>query len=124
NTSIDGTLVTSHSAPLAGLDPFTTYEYYVRSADAAGNAATSSPTQTFSTAANPFIYLQFEAESGMLVAPVRTNMGAVDAFGSGYIDTPTGTPTAGTATFGVNLPSDGTWYLWVRIYAEAGADTW
>jgi len=130
-TSIDATLVTSHSVSLAGLDPSTTIEYYVRSADSAGNAATSSPTKTFVTAANAFTYLRMEAEAGTLVAPVRTNSGAAGAYGSGYIDTPAGTPTgsatvpAGTATFGVQIPTTGTWYFWYRIYGTAAAnDTW
>jgi hypothetical protein len=130
-TAINATLVTSHSTGLTGLDPSTTYEYFVRSADAAGNASTSSPTKTFVTTANAFTYLRFEAESGTLVAPVRGVSAAPGAYGSGYIDTPAGTATgsatapAGTATFGVNIPSAGTWYLWVRLYGpDANTDTW
>ena len=130
-TSIDATLVTSHTSHLAGLEPSTTYEYYVRSVDADGNAASSSPTETFATTANNFAYLRFEAESGRLAAPVRENLGAPRAFGSGYIDTPPETPEgdatspAGTATFGVNIPSSGTWYLWVRMYgADFARDRW
>ena len=38
-TAVDGTLLTAHSTVLTGLAPATTYEYYVRSADSAGNAA-------------------------------------------------------------------------------------
>ena len=72
-TSIDGTLVTSHSSRLAGLEPITTYECYVRSADALGNPATSSPTQTFATTDNSYTYLRFEVESGRLVTPVQTS---------------------------------------------------
>lgn len=130
-TSIDATLVTSHNVALLGLDPATTIEYYVRSADGAGNATTSSPTKTFVTTANSFTYLRFEAESGTLVAPVRSNTGVAGAFGSGSIDTPAGTPTgsagspAGTATYGISIPSAGTWYVWVRLYGPAAAsDTW
>ena len=48
-TAVDSTLVTSHSVQLGGLDPDTTYEYNVRSTDAAGNTATSSPDQSFTT---------------------------------------------------------------------------
>lgn len=130
-TAIDATLVTSHSVPLAGLAPSTAYEYYVRSADAAGNAATSSPTQTFTTTANGYAYLRFEAEAGTLTAPVRSVGGAAGAFGSGYVDTPSGTPTgsasspSGTAVFGIDIPSAGTWYLWVRMYgSNASHDSW
>jgi hypothetical protein len=130
-TTIDATLATSHSEPLQGLAPSTTYEYYVRSADAAGNAATSTPTQTFVTGANAFTYVSFEAEAGNVVAPVRVVNGAASTFGGSYIDTPSGTTTgtatapAGTATFGVNVPSAGTWYLWVRMYGvSTTADSW
>ena len=130
-TTADATLVTAHSVALAGLDPSTTIEYYVSSADSAGNSTNSAPTKTFATTANSFTYLRFEAEAGTLVAPVRSNSGATGAFGAGYIDTPAGTPAgsasspAGTATFGVQIPSAGTWYLWVRVYApSAASDTW
>jgi len=130
-TLVDATLVTSHSTGLAGLDASRTYEYYVRSADSAGNAATSTPVKTFVTTANTFSYLRFETESGTLVAPVRSISGAAGAFGGGYIDTPAGTATgsatapSGTATFGVNVPSSGTWYLWVRMYGpDVNTDSW
>jgi hypothetical protein len=121
-TAIIATLLTSHTTALTGLVPSTTYEYYVRSADSAGNVATSTPIKTFLTGSSAFAYLRFEAESGTLVAPLRGVSGAAGAFGSGYIDTPAGTGTgsatspAGTATFGVNIPTAGTWYLWVRMY--------
>ena len=130
-TATDATLVTSHSTGLTGLSDSTTYEYYVRSADSAGNAATSTPTKTFVTIANAFTYLRFEAESGTLVAPMQLVTGAAGAFGSGYIDTPAGTATgsatapAGTATLGVNVPTSGSWRLWVRVYGPgANADAW
>jgi hypothetical protein len=130
-TAIDATLSTSHSTGLTGLSDSTTYEYYVRSADSAGNAATSSPTRTFVTTANAFTYLRFEADAGALVAPVRSVTGVADAFGSGYIDTPAGTPTgsasapAGTSTLGVNIPTSGSWRLWVRVYGpDTSSDTW
>ncbi len=130
-TSVNPTLVTSHSSGLAGLDPSTTYEYYVRSADAAGNVSTSTPIKTFVTTANTYTYLRFESESGTLVAPVRSVSGGTGVYGGGYLDTPAGTTTgtasspAGTATFGVNIPAAGTWYLWVRMYgAGATTDSW
>jgi hypothetical protein len=129
-TAIDATLVTSHSTGLTGLSDSTTYEYYVRSADSAGNAATSTPIKTFVTTANGFTYLRFETEGGTLVAPMRSVSGASGAFGSAYIDTPSGTPTgsatapAGTATLGVNVPTSGSWRLWVRMYGpDATSDS-
>jgi len=124
-TAIDPTLVTSHSVALGGLSPSTTYEYYVRSADGAGNVATSTPTSTFVTTASAYSYLRMEAEAGTIVGPMRTVASAAGAFQSSYIDTPAGTATgtatapSGTATFGVNIPTAGTWFLWVRLYAPA-----
>jgi hypothetical protein len=129
-TAVDATMVTSHSVGLQGLSPSSTWEYYVRSADAASNAATSTPTSTFGTGTNSYSYLRFEAESGTIVAPMRSVGSASGAFSSSYVDTPSGTTTgsattpAGTTTFGVNIPTAGTWYLWVRLYGpSATADT-
>jgi hypothetical protein len=127
-TTLDATLVTVHSESLTGLSPSTTYEYYVRSADTAGNA-TQSTVRTFATTANTFSYFRFEAEAGGLVTPVRSVTGAAGAFGSSYIDTTTGGGTAtsptGTATFGVNIPTAGTWYLWVLMNGTNGnTDSW
>jgi hypothetical protein len=129
-TDVDATQVTSHTVTLQGLDPSATYQYHVRSADAAGNASTSSPDQTFNTGASTSSYLRSEAEAGALVSPVRTRSGS-GSFGGGWIDTPSGTATgtasnpSGTATLGVNVPSAGTWYLWVRIYGPStSSDAW
>jgi hypothetical protein len=129
-TTIDTALVTSHAVNLQGLEPSTTYQYHVRSADAASNVTTSSPDQTFTTSASTYSYLRFEAEAGTLVAPVRATAGA-GTFGSAYVDTPSGTATgsasspSGTATFGVNVPSAGTWFVWVRLYgANASSNAW
>ena len=129
-TPLDAALVTSHSVALAGLAPGTTYDYYVESADSAGNGATSTPVKTFVTASNAFTYLRFEAEAGTLVAPLRVMGGAAGSFGSAYVDTPAGTATgsatapSGTATFGINVPAAGTWKLWVRMYGpDASTDT-
>ena len=48
----DGSLVTSHSIALTGLDPSTEYHYKVTSADGSGNSA-SSADLTFTTVAAP-----------------------------------------------------------------------
>jgi hypothetical protein len=121
-TALDATLVTAHSVALTGLAPSTTFEYYIRSADAAGNASQST-VRTFATTANSFTYLRMEAEAGTLVAPLRT-VSLTGTFGGAYIDTPTGggsaTAPAGTATFGVNIPTAGTWYLWLLMYGVDG----
>jgi chitodextrinase len=121
-TAVDSALVTAHSVPLSGLEPETTYEYHVRSADSAGNAAVSSPDQTFTTPVSPYFYLTFEAESGVMTNPIRETSGS-GAFAGAWIDTPGGrqdgtanNPT-GTADFDVYIPRTGTWYLWLRMYA-------
>jgi hypothetical protein len=125
-TTLDTTLVTAHSVTLQGLVPSTTYEYHVESTDGAGNTATSSPDQTFTTAASPYTYLRFEAEAGALTSPVRQGSDAA-AFQGAYIDTPNGTSTgtatnpSGTAVFGFNVPTSGTWYVWVRLYGVNGS---
>jgi chitodextrinase len=49
-TALNPALVSSHSQPLSGLAPGTTYHYQVKSRDAAGNLAVSGDL-TFSTAA-------------------------------------------------------------------------
>ena len=119
-TAVDPGLVTDHSVLLQGLAADTTYEYHVRSVDSSGNATVSSPDVTFTTQASSESFLSFEAESGFLTAPMQAANGS-DAFGGAWADTPAGTSQgtsnnpSGTATFGVNVPSDGTWYLWVRL---------
>ncbi len=130
-SALDATDVTSHTVDLAGLTPATTYQYNVQSTDPAGNSSTSSPNLSFTTASSSQSYLQFEAESGTLTSPVRTQSGA-GAFAQGWIDTPSGTAAgtsgspAGTAVYGFNVPAAGTWYLWVRMYAPAAvtSDSW
>ncbi len=52
STPIVSTLVTAHSQSLAGLNPATTYQYRVKSRDAAGNLATSG-NGTFTTVPLP-----------------------------------------------------------------------
>ncbi|NLT69020.1 MAG: hypothetical protein GXX84_20735, partial [Acidobacteria bacterium] len=52
STTLNGSMVTSHSHTLSGLSANTTYHYRVKSKDAAGNLATS-PDYTFKTAAAP-----------------------------------------------------------------------
>src|SRR3990172_9960687 len=52
STTIDNTLVTSHSVTISGLSSWTTYHFRVKSQDSAGNLAVSSDL-TFSTLAPP-----------------------------------------------------------------------
>ena len=51
-TPLDATLVTAHSTPMTGLSPQTTYNYRVRSTDAAGNLRLGT-NRTFTTLAGP-----------------------------------------------------------------------
>ena len=51
-TAVDTTLGTAHSTPLTGLNPLTTYNYRVRSVDAAGNERIGT-NLTFTTLAGP-----------------------------------------------------------------------
>jgi len=129
-TTLDTALVTSHSVALRGLAPSTQYYFNVRSADAAGNSATSSPDGTFTTPSSAYTYIVIEAESGTVVSPVRATAGS-GAFRGAWIDTPSGTPTgtvaspAGKADLGFYAPAAGTWYLWVRLYGTStGSDEW
>lgn len=126
---LDTALVTSHTIDLQGLSPSTSYEYDVKSADAAGNTATSTPDKTFVTLTSTYSYLRMEAEAGTLTLPLRSVSGT-GAFGGAWIDTPAGTPTgtatapAGTSLLGVNVPTTATFYLWVRMYgASTGSDS-
>ena len=127
-TAVDESLVTAHSVLLQGLAPNTSYEFEVRSADAAGNNAMDSSGQTFSTTDNAYSYVVFEAESGTLSAPLQVVAGA-DAFGGAWIEMASGSGSPnnpnGIATFGVHLPAAGEWFLWVRVYAPSPAsDSW
>jgi hypothetical protein len=118
--------VTDHSVDLTGLDPDTTYEFHVSSTDPAGNTATSSPDDTFTTTASLYTYIRFEAEAGVIVDPVQVTAGS-SAFNGEWIDTPAGlgqgstNDPLGTATHGVYIPETGTWFLWVRMYAHDGS---
>ncbi|MBZ5638509.1 MAG: fibronectin type III domain-containing protein [Acidobacteriia bacterium] len=129
-TEVDSTLGTAHAVVLEGLDPASTYQAQVRSADAAGNAAISSPDLSFATSASSYAHLRFETECGNLVSPVQMASG-VGMFDSGAITTPAGTPIggaanpAGTASYGIDVPTAGTWYLWVRVFAQdAQSSSW
>jgi purple acid phosphatase-like protein/fibronectin type III domain protein len=123
NTSLNSSLVTSHSVTLSGLNAATIYEYHVMSTDAAGNTATSTPDGTLTT--KTFNYVTVEAESGTLTSPMASHndFDTPLAFSGSYIWTPAGTgtntngnPTA-KATYAVTLANSGTYTLWVRMYA-------
>ena len=68
-TTLNSTLVTSHSAQLAGLLPSTFYHYRVSSKDSAGNLATSTD-QTFTTLVAPDTTAPFI--SSVVITPSST----------------------------------------------------
>ncbi len=123
NTTLNSSLVTSHSVTLSGLTGATTYEYHVMSTDAAGNTATSTPDATFTT--QSYDYVTAEAESGTITSPmaVHNDFDTPEAFNGNYIWTPPGTGTntngnpAGKATYSLTLAHSASYTLWVRIYA-------
>ena len=122
-TTVNASMVTSHSMTLTGLNGATVYEYHVISDDAAGNTATSTPNNTFTT--RSFDYLTVEAESCTLTAPVASHndFDTPLAFNGNYVWTPAGTGTntngnpAGKATCSLTTANAGSYTLWVRMYA-------
>lgn len=95
-TSLNGSLVTSHSQVVSGLDAATTYHYRVMSRDAAGNLAVSGDN-TFTTQAPPDIQ-----------APtVPQNLSSVAA-GPMQVDLSWTTSTDDTGVTGYKLFRDGT----------------
>ena len=76
STTLNSTLITSHSQYLSGLTSSTLYHYRVKSRDAAGNLATSDD-QTFTTSApasGPVAFWKFDENTGTT---------AVDSSGNG-----------------------------------------
>ena len=128
-TTLDGTLVTSHAATLQGLLAGTTYQFHVRSADAAGNATVSADA-SFTTPSPEDAALHVEAEDGVTSAPIRVVSGT-GAFDGGWVDVPAGSPAGspgaptGAVTYDVYVPAAGSWTLWVRMYAPGtSSDSW
>ncbi len=67
STTVDSTLVSSHSVLLPGLNPSTSYHYRVKSRDAAGNLATGAdaPFTTMAAGMGPVAWYRFE-ETGTI----------------------------------------------------------
>jgi hypothetical protein len=129
-TPASAALTDDHAVTLHGLSPESAYQFYVRSADASGNAATSNPALSFTTLASSFTYLRFEAESGTLTAPA-VSVSGTGAFAAKWLSLPSGTATgthtapSGMASFGFLTPYDATWRVWVRMYGPStGSDGW
>ncbi|MGH2490321.1 MAG: LamG-like jellyroll fold domain-containing protein [Candidatus Limnocylindria bacterium] len=74
STTLDGTLVVTHSSSIGGLAAAQTYHYRVRSRDAAGNLATS-PDLTFTTTSTPpASSLDLSGTAAYAVAPHATEL--------------------------------------------------
>ena len=128
-TLVETDLVTDHSIDLVGLAPSTVYEFSVRSADAGGAASTQAGTP-FTTTASAFAYLRIEAESAALGAPAQAIDDAA-AFAATAVrlapGTPQGTPgsPSGSWSYGVDLPSAGSWRVWLRLRGQnSSSDSW
>lgn len=128
-TALSHALVDSHAVELTGLVPGTAYEYYVRSADGAGNVSTADGAG-FTTETNGFAYLRIEAESVSAAPPLESHSGA-EAFDDAWVSlaegAPAGSPSnpAGSWNYGFHLTSAGEWRLWFRIRGDSSdADGW
>jgi len=106
STTLNTTMVTSHSAALSGLSPSTLFNYRVKSRDAAGNLATSG-NFTFTTAASSggpdlnqlWVAIATITSSSITINDVVKNIGMVNAgaFDVGfYLSTDTSYQTTDT----------------------------
>jgi len=144
--------VTSHSVTLSGLSASTTYHFRVKSADAAGNTATSSD-YTFITSANASDVISLtdgvattgslstakDAKNYSLVVPAGKSQLKVELTGPSGTDfdlyaklgaKPTTSTydyrsigSTSTETITVTNPSAGTWYFMVYSYSGSGTFT-
>jgi hypothetical protein len=120
-SNLDANMVLDHSIALEGLAPDTTYQYHVESTDEAGNTAESSPDRSFTTSSSAFAYMRFESEAGDRTGAMTVRSVASAFLGEAIETTAVGSRSnpSGTTTFGVNVPTAGTWFLWVRMYASS-----
>ncbi len=92
-STLDPTLVTSHSVALTGLQPATTYHFHAQSVDANGNVATSLDS-TFTTSAG-------SAGSGVLLQ-LHADASELSGTSNGSIVTPATAPPGFSGTVVVN----------------------
>ncbi len=85
SSSLDSTLLTSHSATLTGLSASTTYHYRVKSRDSAGSLATSSDATLTTTAAAdttaPAVSITAPANNAIVSGTVTASANASDNVG-------------------------------------------
>jgi hypothetical protein len=99
STTLNATLVTSHSQTLSGLSASTVYHYRVKSRDASGNLAISGDstfTTTTAVSSTPIAYWPFDEDTGTI---------ANDASGNGHVGTLVNGPawTAGKINFALSF---------------------
>ncbi len=139
SSTLDKTLVTSHSVTLTGLTAGKTYYFRVRSADSSGNTATSN-SAVFTTASPAFketggqVVIEAEhfdgnvtrggktwtlqttqagyAGSGFMTA-LPNNNGMMD---TGYVT------TSPELVYNINFATTGTYYVWLRGRGPTGSD--
>ncbi len=110
-TANDPTLSTVHTVALSGLSGFTTYDFKVKSTDAAGNAA-SSAVSTFKTSNTAPMVTSFAATPASGTAPLKVDFTAAasdtdgtitnyewDFDGDGIYDLDTGTVASASYTY-------------------------
>jgi len=128
-TSLDSSLLTIHSVTIIGLSSFTTYDFRVRSRDAAGNEAVSG-NRTFTTSNTPPVLTSFTVDQTSGVAPLYVNFAASATDPDGYIaryewdfdgDGVYDTNTQGVSTTTHTYTNPGTYNAKVRITDNGGA---
>ncbi|NOZ60389.1 MAG: PKD domain-containing protein [Calditrichaeota bacterium] len=65
--------------------------------------------------------IRLEAESGNYASPFTTGTDP-QASGNYYLYSTSSTPMSATASYGVDIPSSGTYYIWGRCYALSGTE--
>ncbi|MBI4368418.1 MAG: fibronectin type III domain-containing protein, partial [Candidatus Omnitrophica bacterium] len=143
NTTLNTSLVTSHSVSLTGLNASTTYEYQVKSKDQAGNLAIQPTISNFLTQAPPPATAPFQESGGLLVIEAEHPHANISRNGKSWTSQTTQTGFAGEGYFwagpdtGINqdtnyttlspelqyqvqIQTTGTYYVWVRGYGKDG----
>jgi PKD repeat protein len=128
-TPLDSSLLTIHSVTIIGLSSFTTYDFRVRSRDAAGNEAISG-NRTFTTSNTSPVLTSFTVDQTSGVAPLYVNFAASATDSDGYIaryewdfdgDGVYDTNTQGVSTTTHTYTNPGTYNAKVRVTDNGGA---
>jgi hypothetical protein len=130
STTLDSTMVTSHSQALTGLTPKTTYHYQVKSKDSLGNLV-SSGDSTFATVAAPTCPCSIWSTTATPASPSANDNGAVEVgvkFQSDLAGTITGIRfykgTGNTGTHVGNLWSSSGTMLGTATFSGETASGW